>query len=414
MKTQIKKPDNVSRVIQSKTKAANQAPVSKILQAYKNRTAQREALPDEDELLQGKFETTQLMDFDDDEEPLQGKFVAQLRKEAVDWYNKHTHKPHKSGKAPKLLPKQIEKSITINEEFILKNNLHKTREELTEEETIQLKNNTGLPDGLKSGVENLSGISINDVRVHYNSPKPAQLHALAYTQGTDIHVAPRQEKHLPHEAWHVVQQKQGRVQPTIQLQGININDNEGLEREADVMGGKAIQMKSPVQLAVGVHARPEESPEYKQWDTYSTFDKKHKLHDNEHNGNGGQLTVFLIPTGLFDHRVVALEWYDGEDKTGQELVAHLATEELAQGSLLSKIGKQIFSPFYSMPSIVRRMDFRQDAVNKKHKTICIGENRKEEIRNRIENAIDEEEHTYNLYTYNCKTWANEVAPEAII
>lgn len=35
-----------------------------------------------------------------------------------------------------------------------------------------------------------------------------------YSQGTDIHIGPGQEKHLPHEAWHVVQQKQGRVKPT--------------------------------------------------------------------------------------------------------------------------------------------------------------------------------------------------------
>lgn len=103
--------------------------------------------------------------------------------------------------------------------------------------SIQKKpNNTGLPDNLKSGVENLSGYSMDDVKVHYNSDKPAQLNALAYAQGTDIHVAPGQEKHLPHEAWHVVQQKQGRVQPTIQLQGTNVNDNEGLEKEANVMG----------------------------------------------------------------------------------------------------------------------------------------------------------------------------------
>ena len=54
------------------------------------------------------------------------------------------------------------------------------------------KNDTGLPDDLKSGVESLSGLSMNDVKVHFNSPRPAQLHALAYTQGTDIHVAPCQ------------------------------------------------------------------------------------------------------------------------------------------------------------------------------------------------------------------------------
>lgn len=109
----------------------------------------------------------------------------------------------------------------------------------------RVENNTGLPDQLKSGVENLSGYSLDDVNVHYNSAKPAQLNAHAYAQGTDIHIGPGQEQHLPHEAWHVVQQKQGRVRPTKQLKGkVNINDDSGLEKEADVMGAKALQMKS--------------------------------------------------------------------------------------------------------------------------------------------------------------------------
>jgi len=109
---------------------------------------------------------------------------------------------------------------------------------------IQRKeNNTGLPDNLKTGMENLSGISLDDVKVHRNSDKPAQLQAHAYAQGTDIHLGAGQEKHLPHEAWHVVQQKQGRVKPTMQLKGkVNVNDNSGLEREADVMGAKALSL----------------------------------------------------------------------------------------------------------------------------------------------------------------------------
>ncbi len=108
----------------------------------------------------------------------------------------------------------------------------------------QKGNETGLPEPLKSGVETLSGHTMDDVKVHYDSDQPNQLNAHAYAQGTDIHVAPGQEQHLPHEAWHVVQQKQGRVQPTKQLKDkVNINDNEGLEKEADVMGAKASQMK---------------------------------------------------------------------------------------------------------------------------------------------------------------------------
>ena len=110
---------------------------------------------------------------------------------------------------------------------------------------LQLKpNNSGLPDSLKSGVENLSGLSMDDVKVHYNSDKPAQLNAHAYAQGTDIHLASGQEKHLPHEAWHVVQQKQGRVRPTMMMKAkVPINDDQGLELEADVMGARALQMK---------------------------------------------------------------------------------------------------------------------------------------------------------------------------
>lgn len=101
-------------------------------------------------------------------------------------------------------------------------------------------NNTGLPDNLKAGVENLSGMSMGDVKVHYNSPKPAQLQAHAYAQGTDIHIASGQEKHLPHEAWHVVQQKQGRVKATMQMKGnVSVNDDSRLEHEADKMGNKA-------------------------------------------------------------------------------------------------------------------------------------------------------------------------------
>ncbi|NEQ62449.1 MAG: DUF4157 domain-containing protein, partial [Moorea sp. SIO4A1] len=104
------------------------------------------------------------------------------------------------------------------------------------------ENKTGLPDRLKAGIENLSGYSMDDVRVHYNSSKPAQLQALAYAQGTDIHVGPGQEMHLPHEAWHVVQQMQGRVKPTWQVNGMSINREMGLEHEADLMGSVSLTM----------------------------------------------------------------------------------------------------------------------------------------------------------------------------
>lgn len=103
------------------------------------------------------------------------------------------------------------------------------------------ENRTGLPGVLKAGVEHLSGHSMDDVKAHYNSSRPKQLQAHGYAQGTEIHLAPGQERYLPHEAWHVAQQKQGRVKPTRQLKGTSVNDDAALKQEADAMGQAALQ-----------------------------------------------------------------------------------------------------------------------------------------------------------------------------
>ena len=78
----------------------------------------------------------------------------------------------------------------------------------------KVDNSKPLPEDLKEGVEQLSGQDMSDVKVNYNSNKPQQLDAHAYANGNEIEIAPGQEKHLPHEAWHVVQQKQNKVKPT--------------------------------------------------------------------------------------------------------------------------------------------------------------------------------------------------------
>lgn len=117
------------------------------------------------------------------------------------------------------------------------------------EHPVQKKeNNHGLPDKLKSGIESLSGYPMDDVTVHYHSDKPAQVQAHAFARGTAIHLAPGQEKHLPHEAWHIVQQKEGSVKPTRQIDGVPVNDDARLEREADRMGARAMQMQSNKQI----------------------------------------------------------------------------------------------------------------------------------------------------------------------
>jgi hypothetical protein len=153
---------------------------------------------------------------EEEELPVQGKWVAQRQtpEEELPMQGKFTT-IQRTG------------DVAINDHPGLENEADvmgaKALQTKPDDGTLQRKegssypNNTGLPDNLKTGVETLSGISMDNVNVHYNSPHPAQLQALAYAQGTDIHIAPGQEHHLPHEAWHVVQQMQGRVQPTRQI-----------------------------------------------------------------------------------------------------------------------------------------------------------------------------------------------------
>jgi len=187
-----------------------QGPEEEELLQGKFDTLQRQG-PEDEELLQGKFDTLQRQgpeDEEEDEELLQGKFDTLQRQGPED-------EELLQGKFPQPLQR--------------------------EQENTAAANNTGIPDSLKNGIESLSGMDVSEVRVHYNSSRPAQLNALAYAQGNQIHLGSGQEKHLAHETWHTVQQRMGRVQPTMRMGGEQINDDAGLEHEADVMGEKALR-----------------------------------------------------------------------------------------------------------------------------------------------------------------------------
>ena len=154
---------------------------------------------------------------EDDEDTLQGKFSQPIQRMVDD-------EDAVQGKFEQPIQRMEDDEDTMQGKF---------------EAPVQKKNLTGMPDNLKAGIEDLSGFSMDDVRVHYGSNKPAAVLADAYTQGTDIHIAPGQERHLPHEAWHVAQQMVGRVEPTTEIGGMPVNDNAALEHEADVMGARA-------------------------------------------------------------------------------------------------------------------------------------------------------------------------------
>jgi hypothetical protein len=187
-------------------------------------------------------------------------------------------------------------------------------------------NNTGLPDQLKSGIESLSGLSMDHVRVHYNSAQPAQLNALAYAQGSDIHLAPGQEQHLPHEAWHVVQQRQGRVRPTLQLKdGVPVNDDVGLEREADVMGTKALErghradethrsIPMPIKTAQPIDGDATYSPEVNVANNHSA-PLANGRGSAQRGGNEMQRIADQRPEAALQRQVQA--WGDGSERVGQ-------------------------------------------------------------------------------------------------
>lgn len=144
---------------------------------------------------------------DDEDDLLQGKFVAQRDEDEDD-----------------LLQGKFEQPVQAKSE-----------------------NQTGIPDNVRQRMEDSFGTDFSSVRVHPESSKAPEVGALAYTQGTDIHFAPGQFKPdtsagqqlLGHELTHVIQQAEGRVQPTTEIGGMAVNDNEGLEHEADVLGAKA-------------------------------------------------------------------------------------------------------------------------------------------------------------------------------
>ena len=138
--------------------------------------------------------------------------------------------------------KSVEKLNSLQEKsnnLVEKSGLHSLQQKAN-------KNNTGLPDNLKFGVESLSGMSMDDVKVHYNSSSPDKLNASAYAEGSNIYVGKGQEKHIAHEAWHVVQQKQNRVSSNFNHNGVAINNSENLENEATMMGDKAKSLNSSI------------------------------------------------------------------------------------------------------------------------------------------------------------------------
>jgi hypothetical protein len=268
----------------------------------KRTAAQLQAGMDEDELLQGQFSPTQLASVLEDAMPLQGKWDS--------------------------IP--ISKAV--------------------QNQATPAINHTGMPDQLKAGIESLSGMDLSDVRVHTNSDRPARLDAAAYAQGNEIHLGPGQEQHLPHEAWHVVQQRRGRVHPTLQFHNIAINDDAAREAEADVMGQEALQRKrhgGTIQLGKKNRKKTNRKPKNKvRKNKNKTYTHSHDtvsiiFEKTERNTQIQELTtnvleryVEILETSITERMAIDEEKGDGNHRRWTKL------EEKRLGRLVKELAKR--------------------------------------------------------------------------
>lgn len=124
----------------------------------------------------------------------------------------------------------------------------------------------GLPEDVRGKMENAFQTDFSTVNIQKDSQQATDVGALAYTQGNDIHFAPGQfnpstqggQELIGHELTHVVQQRNGQVKPTTAVNGMPVNDNHGLEAEADTLGKKAAAAE-PVSATINTTSSPSAS-----------------------------------------------------------------------------------------------------------------------------------------------------------
>lgn len=201
---------------------------------------------EDEELTQGKF-VSQLQG-DDEEEAMQGKFAIQMQGEDEDELAQ--------GKFPAQLQEEDDESL--QGKFVTQMQGDEDEELLQGKLTGQLQDNGvssstperqadhegGLPEHVREGMEEAIGGDFSSVQLVTDSQKAVDVGALAFTQGKTVEFAPGQFKPdttaglelIGHELTHVDQQDRGSVNPTMEIEGMPVNDDKELETKADDKG----------------------------------------------------------------------------------------------------------------------------------------------------------------------------------
>lgn len=111
----------------------------------------------------------------------------------------------------------------------------------------------GIPDSVAAQMQTVFSIDVSSVNVVQNSAAATAAGALAFAAGNTIHFAPGQfspttpqgQQLLGHELAHIVQQQEGRVQASGEMNGMAINADQRLEAEADHLAMLASNASAP-------------------------------------------------------------------------------------------------------------------------------------------------------------------------
>ncbi|MGK0365575.1 MAG: hypothetical protein ACI85O_002641 [Saprospiraceae bacterium] len=176
--------------------------------------------------------------------------------------------------------------------------------------------NNGMPNDVLGKMENSFQSDFSNVNFHTSSQSATDVGALAYAQGNDVHFAPGQFKPntqsgqelIGHELAHVVQQRQGRVQPTAQAKGIAVNDDKGLEAEADDMGKRAAQGKF-----IGNQSAENLTPSniQQQKTVLQKYDDSVVTYENERNSNISRESILEDQANRQSNIEQGAQEYDG-------------------------------------------------------------------------------------------------------
>ncbi len=230
--------------------------------------------------------------------------------------------------------------------------------QLKKGKTSGLNSANGLPHYVQTKMENTLGHDFSNVNIHTNSQQAKDIGALAYTQGNDVHFAPGQFKPdtkqgqelIGHEFTHVVQQSQGRVKPTTQAKGISVNDDKGLEKEADDIGRKA----AAFQLKKDTNIHPSNNSKT----TNNTIQRKSIPNFSLNN----QPTQFYIGEGLVDGAIDlvsdGIEWVEEQffeeigdwasNQRGYDLFCTIIQQDIITGAPIKRTGAKLIQGFLEL------------------------------------------------------------------